>query len=124
MRLVCHQYSPILGGYASHQCQVSPEVQANTASTKADDVTTVAVLRRHAMESEASPSGRGTASVTRPVGAVGVDVERTCRALDDFPGDDNLLHALETRQIEHRVEQYALHDRTQPPRAGLALDCL
>src|SRR6266566_5186055 len=47
--------------------------------------------------------------------AVGVDVERPRGALDDLLRDHHFLDPLETRQIEHRVEQNALHDRAQPP---------
>src|SRR6266545_5050754 len=60
----------------------------------------------------------------RCVGASGVDIERPCGALHNFPGDHHLLDAFEARQVEHGVEQDALHDRAQPPRAGLAVDRL
>src|ERR1700724_3333969 len=56
--------------------------------------------------------------------ASNVDVERRCGALHNFPGDHHLLDAFEARQVEHGVEQDALHDRAQPPRAGLAVDRL
>jgi hypothetical protein len=51
-----------------------------------------------------------------------VDVERPGRAFDHFLGDHNLLHPFQARQIEHSVEQDALHDRTQAPCASLAVD--
>jgi hypothetical protein len=47
---------------------------------------------------------------TRVAGASSVDVERLCGALHDFPGDYDLLDAFEARQVEHGVEQNALHD--------------
>ena len=53
--------------------------------------------------------------------AVGVDVERPRSALDDLLRDHHFLDPLEARQVEHGVEQDSLHDRAQPPRAGLAL---
>src|SRR5882724_2882302 len=59
----------------------------------------------------------------RCVGASGVDIERPCGALNNFPGDHDLLDAFEARQVEHGVEQDALHDRAQAARTGLALDC-
>ena len=58
------------------------------------------------------------------VRAVRVDVERPRGAFDDFLRDHDLLDAFEARQVEHGVEQDALHDRAQPARAGLALDRL
>ena len=57
-------------------------------------------------------------------GASSVDVKRRCGALHNFPGDHHLLDAFEARQVEHGVEQDSLHDRAQPPRTGLAVDCL
>src|ERR1700687_1587503 len=56
--------------------------------------------------------------------AVGIDVERPRGALDHFLGDHHLLDPLEARQVEHGVEQDALHDRAQAPRPGLAIDRL
>src|SRR5690606_27168712 len=56
--------------------------------------------------------------------AVGVDEQRLAASLDDVAVDDDLLDAVETRQVEHRLEQDALHDRAQPARTGLALDRL
>jgi hypothetical protein len=53
---------------------------------------------------------------------------RRCTAvgwcLDDLPRDYHLLDILEARQIEHDIEQGALHDRPQSARHGLALDQL
>ena len=46
------------------------------------------------------------------------------RCPPNFPGDHHLLDAFEARQVEHRVEQDALHDRTQAARSGLAVDRL
>src|SRR5258708_39164103 len=58
----------------------------------------------------------------RTIGTIGVDVERTSSALDHLARDHDFLDALETRQIEHGLEQDAFEDRTQATRAGLALD--
>src|SRR4051794_32902245 len=57
-------------------------------------------------------------------GASSVDIERPRGALHNFPRDHHLLDTFEARQLEHGVEQDALHDRAQPPRAGLAVDRL
>src|SRR5215217_6339861 len=62
------------------------------------------------------------ARVAGTIGAVGVDVEGPRGALDDLLRDHHFFDPLEARQIEHRVEQDALHNRAQPPRPGLALD--
>src|SRR5215813_1559454 len=72
---------------------------------------------------EAADSGArpGVAGTT---GAVGVDAPRWGEALDNLPRDYHLLDVLEARQIEHDIEQDALHDRPQPARPGLALDGL
>src|SRR5262249_33653875 len=75
----------------------------------------------HASELDWSGSGCGRAGVAR---AIGVDVERTGGVLDHFLRDHDLLDAFEARQIEHGVQQYALHDRAQSARAALALDRL
>src|SRR5262249_36817030 len=64
------------------------------------------------------------ACVARPVGAVGIDVERPRGTLDDLFRDYDLLDAFEARQVEHGVEQNAFHDRAQAARAGLAVDGL
>src|SRR5207247_2705716 len=45
-------------------------------------------------------------------------------ALDDLFRDHDLLHALEARQVEHRVEQDTFYDRAQSARPGLAVDGL
>src|SRR5262249_43040863 len=44
--------------------------------------------------------------------------------LDDFARYDDFLDTLKVREIEHGPEQDAFEDRTQPSRAGLALDRL
>src|SRR6516164_5721402 len=64
------------------------------------------------------------ARVARPVGAVGINVERPRGTLDDLFRDHDLLDAFEARQVEHRVEQDTFHDRAQAARAGLAVDGL
>ena len=46
----------------------------------------------------------------RAAGASSENVERLCGALDDFAGDHYLLDVFEARQVEHGVEQNALHD--------------
>src|SRR5262245_55467881 len=66
------------------------------------------------------PSGAGA----RVAGAVGIDVERTRRPLDHLARNHHLLDAFEAGEIEHGVEQDALHDGAQASRAGLALDRL
>ena len=71
-----------------------------------------------AADSGARPGVAGT------IGVVGVDVQRWGRALDDLPRDHQLLDILEARQIEHDIEQDALHDRPQSARPRLALDQL
>src|SRR6516225_10001499 len=43
---------------------------------------------------------------------------------DDLLRDHHLFHAFEARKVEHRIEEDALHDGTQPPRAGFAVDGL
>src|SRR5436309_1491743 len=45
------------------------------------------------------------ARVARPVGPVGIDVERPHGALDDLFRDYDFLYVFEARQVEHRVEQ-------------------
>src|SRR5256884_279979 len=62
--------------------------------------------------------------VARPVGAVGIDVERPRGAFDDLFRDHDLLYAFEARQVEHGVEQDAFHDRAQSACARLAVDRL
>src|SRR5947209_20074903 len=51
--------------------------------------------------------------------ALGVDVKRSRFPIHDFWADDDLFDAFEARQIEHRIEQDAFHDRAQAagPRA-------
>src|ERR1700684_188965 len=56
------------------------------------------------------------------VGTVGVDVERTRRSFHNFARDHDLFDTFQARKIEHGLEQNALKDGTQTPRAGLALD--
>src|ERR1700720_407814 len=80
-------------------------------------------------ETHAAPRRRAAGLALRRVragdaSASSVDVERRCGALHNFPGDHHLLDAFEARQVEHGVEQDALPDRAQPPRAGLAVDRL
>src|SRR5579883_2750249 len=53
---------------------------------------------------------------------VGMDVEGYRPAFDDLAIDDDLADAIETRQLEHRIEEDRLHDRAQPARSGLAQD--
>ena len=60
----------------------------------------------------------------RVAGASTVDVERPSGALDDLPRDHHLFDPFETRQVEHGVEQDALHDRAQAASASLAVDRL
>src|SRR5947209_13400744 len=55
---------------------------------------------------------------------LGVDVKRPRFTIHDFRTDDDLLDAFKARQIEHCVEQDALHDRTQAARAGAPFDRL
>ena len=50
------------------------------------------------------------ACVAGTIGAVSVDVERPCRALDHLLRDHHFFDPFEARQIEHGVEQNALHD--------------
>ena len=59
-----------------------------------------------------------------PVAAVGIDVERTSCSLDDFFGDDDFFDPFQAREVEHGVEEDALHDRAQAAGAGLAVDPL
>src|SRR5476649_2511035 len=66
-------------------------------------------------------SGAG-AALHRAVGTIRVDVERARGSLDHFARDHDFLDAFQARQIEHGLEQDAFEDRTQAPRAGLALD--
>src|SRR5262249_53576242 len=61
-------------------------------------------------------------STTRSRRRKRVNVERPCGALHNFPRDHHLLDAFKARQVKHGVEQDTLHDRAQPPRAGLAAD--
>src|SRR5581483_11705363 len=70
------------------------------------------------------PPSRTRAAGVAAVGPVGVDVERPRRSLHDFPGNDHFLDPFQARQIEHGVEQDALHDRAQAARPGLAFDRL
>src|SRR4051794_31951037 len=56
--------------------------------------------------------------------AVGVDLERGRATFGDLLVDDALGDAVERGQLEHGVEQDALHDGPQAARTGLALDRL
>jgi len=58
----------------------------------------------------------------RPVGPVGIDVERpgAVPSTTSFEIHD-LLDAFEARQVEHGVEQDAFHDRAQAARAARVL---
>src|SRR6266700_2277462 len=62
------------------------------------------------------------AGFNRTIGTIGVDVERASGAFDHFARNHHFLDAFEAREIEHGLEQDALQDRAQAPRAGLALD--
>src|SRR5215471_338566 len=64
------------------------------------------------------------ARVARPVGLVGIDVERPRGTLDDLFRDHDLLDAFEARQVEHGVEQDTFHNRAQAACAGPAVDGL
>src|SRR5689334_3613407 len=68
-------------------------------------------------------SGAG-AALDGAVGTVRIDVERTGGSIDHFARDHDLFDAFQTRKVEHGLEQDAFEDRTQAPRAGLALDRL
>src|SRR6266478_528052 len=57
------------------------------------------------------PDSGARARVAGTIGAVGVDVERPRGALDDLLRDHHFFDPLEARQIEHRVEQDALHEK-------------
>src|SRR5665213_3217281 len=54
--------------------------------------------------------------------ALGIDVERRGAPLHDLFADDHAGHPVESRQLEHRLEQDRLHDRAQAARPGLARD--
>src|SRR6185312_16177279 len=66
-------------------------------------------------------SGAGAAAFGRTIAAVGVDIERPGCPLDDLLRDHALLDPTQARQVEHGVEQDALHDRAQTACAGLAV---
>src|SRR5262249_16707793 len=68
-------------------------------------------------------SGAG-AAFDRAIGTIGVDVERTRGALDDFARDHNFFHTFEARKVEHGLEQDAFEDRLQAAGARLPLDRL
>src|SRR5258708_1719432 len=55
---------------------------------------------------------------------IGVDLERLCPPLDDFPIDDDLADADQARQFEHRIEKNRFHDGAQSARTSLACDGL
>src|ERR1700694_1056746 len=52
----------------------------------------------------ASQVSPGSSVSARPLGALGVDVERTRLALGNLGTDHDLLDAIETRQFKHGVE--------------------
>ena len=62
------------------------------------------------------------ADIACTIGAVGVDVERPGSTLDDLFRDYHFLNVLKARQIEHSVDEDALHDRPQAPGPGLRLE--
>src|SRR4029077_8547205 len=69
-------------------------------------------------------SASSHSSRLRATGASSVHVERSCGALDDLLRDHDLLDTFETRQVEHGVKEYRLHDGAQPARPRLAVDSL
>src|SRR4051794_21343614 len=79
------------------------------------------LLSKYSTAFRSPPSGAGR-SFHGAVGAVRIDVERTRGSLDYFAGYHDLFDAFQAGKIEHGLEQDALQDRAQPPRAGLALD--
>src|SRR3569833_1360556 len=80
-----------------------------------------AVLLRTSTPSQPRASG-ASAALDGAVGTIGVDVERPSSSLHDFAGDNHLFDTLQSRKIEHGLEQDALENRTQTARACLALD--
>ena len=55
---------------------------------------------------------------------VGINVEWLRPALDDFAVDHDFFRALEARQLVHRVEKDAFHNRPQSACTGLPRDRL
>src|SRR5262245_36621616 len=113
--------SPTIGGDGACRCQVNPKIQRNSGLVMAaragrgriGRATCAFWLRAHL-----------GARFARPVGAVGVDVEWPRGALDYLFRDHDLFDAFEARQVEHGIEQDALHDRAQSACPGLAVDGL
>src|SRR6478609_3242094 len=129
-RRISTRFSPqtALGGYRVRGCQVTEKCPSNGAKLtempshlrppETPAAVTFAIPGRSPAQ---APSGAG-AALDGAVGTVRVDVQRTGGSLDHFARDHHLLDAFQARKVEHGLEQDALEDRTQAPRAGLALD--
>src|ERR1700736_5009274 len=68
--------------------------------------------------------GRSSGTLPHIAASIGVDVERLGASFHDFLVDDHAADAVETRKLEHRLQQDRLHDGAQAARAGLAVDRL
>src|SRR5712691_10262694 len=79
---------------------------------------------RNTCRTSAAPRLALRCARARVASASAVNVERPCGALHDLLGDHHFLDTFEARQVEHGVEQDALHDRAQSARPGLAVDRL
>src|SRR6478672_238394 len=129
-RRISTRFSPqtALGGYRVRGCQVTEKCPSNGAKLtempshlrppETPAAVTFAIPGRSPAQ---APSGAG-AALDGAVGTIRVDVERTGGSLDHFARDHDLLDAFQARKVEHGLEQDALEDRAQAPRAGLALD--
>src|SRR6185437_5230223 len=93
-----------------------------SAKMAAENRPTVPFATRHSPV-PANRSGAG-AALNGAVRTVGVDVKRASRTLDNFARDHDLFHSFQAWKIEHGLQQDALEDRAQAPRASLALDRL
>ena len=121
---VRHSSSDTIRGDAYAGVSRKPDFAAKSAAWRQHTDRRRGVSEMEAPDDTSHHSGARAAGIAGAIGTVGVDVERPRGALDDFARDHDLLDAFEARQIEHGVEQDALHDRAQPARAGLAVDRL
>src|SRR5258708_7134779 len=72
--------------------------------------------------SRSVPGDLGGASGNRVAATIRIDLKGLGAALDDLLVDDHFLDPAHARQVEHRVEEDALHDRAQAAGARLARD--
>src|SRR3954447_2695114 len=116
--------SPEPGSRAERGAGSSPSDE-RTIPRRAEMVSTDSGFKR-APARLSSRKGRRSGTHARRgfLAAIRMDEQRPRLAVHHLGADDDLLDRIEARQIIHRVEQDALHDRPEAAGAGLALDRL